>query len=162
MNYHNILHDNMLNGSGLRVVLFLSGCTHHCPGCQNPQTHDFNSGIRFTSSELQEIIEQLSKPYIKGLTITGGDPLHEYNVKEVNNLCKTIKNLFPDKDIWVYTGYNFEDLPTEYLKYIDVLADGRYVDSLKDVNLPYVGSSNQRLINVKETIKNQKIILLQT
>lgn len=159
MNYHDILHDNMLNGEGLRVVLFVSGCMHFCDGCQNPQTHDPTSGIKFSREAFEEIYDQLTKPYIKGLTITGGDPLFPLNQDTILQLCKKIKDDFLNKDIWVYTGYRIEELPPrarEILKYIDVLVDGRFIKELKDVNLPYVGSSNQRIIKMKE-ISNDKI-----
>lgn len=155
MNYHNILHDNMLNGDGLRVVLFVSGCEHHCKGCHNPQTHDPLSGIDFTQTEEDEIFEQLSKPYIQGLTLTGGDPLHPCNYETLLKLCKTIKKKFPNKNIWLYTGYRVEDIPEEMkeiFQYIDTVVDGRFVEELKDVNLPYVGSSNQRIIRLNKRI----------
>lgn len=151
MNYHNILHDNMLNGEGLRVVLFVSGCEHNCKGCHNPQTHNPKSGIEFTDNEINEIFEQLSKPYIKGLTLSGGDPLYKSNYETILSLCKAIKKKFPQKDIWLYTGYRIEEIPEEerdILHYIDVIVDGRFVEELKDVNLPYVGSSNQRIIKL--------------
>lgn len=153
MNYHNILHDNMLNGEGLRVVLFVSGCSHGCKGCQNPQTHNPLSGIPLTSAEENEIFEQLSKPYIKRLTLTGGDPLYKDNCDTIFDFLKRVRTKFPEKDIWLYTGYNFEDIPkeaNEILQYIDVLVDGKYIEDLRDVNLPYVGSSNQRIIYIKE------------
>lgn len=155
MNYHNILHDNMLNGDGLRVVLFVSGCEHHCKGCHNPQTHDPSSGIPFTRAEEDEIFEQLSKPYIQGLTLTGGDPLHPCNYTTLLTLCKTVKATFPTKNIWMYTGYRIEDIPAEMrdiFQYIDTIVDGRFVEELKDVNLPYVGSSNQRIIHLNKRI----------
>lgn len=151
MNYHNILHDDMLNGDGLRVTLFVSGCEHKCPGCHNPQTHDPNSGIPFTQAEVNEILEQLEQPYIKGLTLTGGDPLYWTNYSTLLNLCRTVKERFPTKDIWLYTGYRLEEIPQafqEILNYVDTLIDGRFVERLKDVNLPYVGSSNQRIIKI--------------
>lgn len=155
MNYHNILHDNMLNGDGLRVVLFVSGCEHHCKGCHNPQTHDPSSGIPFTRAEEDEIFEQLSQPYIQGLTLTGGDPLHPCNYATLLALCKTVKANFPTKNIWLYTGYRIEDIPTEMreiFQYIDTIVDGRFVEELKDVNLPYVGSSNQRIIHLNKRL----------
>ena len=160
MNYHNILHDDMLNGDGLRVVLFVSGCQHNCPGCHNPQTHDPASGIKFTKPEVDEIFEQLSKPYIKGLTLTGGDPLHRNNYPTLLNLCKSVKEKFPTKDIWLYTGYRMDEIPRscmEILEYVDTLVDGRFVERLKDVNLPYVGSANQRIIKLNRRNYNDKI-----
>ncbi len=155
MNYHNILHDNMLNGDGLRVVLFVSGCEHHCKGCHNPETHDPSSGIPFTRAEEDEIFEQLSKPYIRGLTLTGGDPLHPCNYETLLALCKIVKATFPTKNIWLYTGYRVEDIPAkmrDIFQYIDTIVDGRFVEELKDVNIPYVGSSNQRIIHLNKRI----------
>lgn len=160
MNYHNILHDDMLNGAGLRVVLFVSGCEHNCPGCHNPQTHDANSGIPFTQAEVEEIFEQLEKPYIKGLTLTGGDPLYRTNYATILDLCKQVKEKYPTKDIWLYTGYRLEELPPVYqeiLNYVDILVDGRFVERLKDVNLPYVGSSNQRILKINRRYRNDEI-----
>lgn len=160
MNYHNILHDDMLNGEGLRVVLFVSGCSHHCPNCQNPQTHPLDSGIPFTDKERDEIFYYLSKPYIKGITFSGGDPLHKKNAQTVFDLCKKIKIAFPEKDIWVYTGYLFEELSDdikENLKYVDVLVDGKFKKSLFSPKQPYVGSSNQRIIDIKRTYEYGEI-----
>ena len=160
MNYHNILHDNMLNGEGLRVVLFLSGCTHNCLECHNPETHPLDSGIPFDDDAKQEIFEQLSKPYIKGITFTGGDPLHPENAKEVYELIHEIDEKFDDKDIWIYTGYKYEDLWGQQLKtanHADVLVDGKFLKLLADVNAPYVGSTNQRIIDIPATWASGKI-----
>lgn len=165
MNYHNILHDDMLNGSGLRVVLFVSGCEHKCPECQNPQTHDFQSGLIFSEIEKEEIFSHLKQPYTKGLTLTGGDPFHPDNAFEILKLCKEVKLNFPFKDIWVYTGYNYSELcetAKKCLKYIDVLVDGRFKKDLADVNAPYIGSTNQRIIDVQATLTNGKITLYNT
>ena len=115
INYHNITHDDMNNGNGLRVVLWLSGCSHHCYNCQNPQTWNPDSGIPFDESAKQEIFNELSKDYISGITFSGGDPLYEYNLDEVLKLVKQIRISFPDKTIWLYTGYDF-DLLKSYLK----------------------------------------------
>lgn len=155
----------MLNGAGLRVVLFVSGCTHNCPECHNPQTHDFDSGIPFTNKERDEIFHHLSQPHIKGITLTGGDPLHPYNAPTILGLCRDIKTAFPNKDIWVYTGYRFEELcsaATHCLAYVDVLVDGRYVKEQRDGNAPYVGSRNQRIIDIPRSIQNRSLILLNT
>lgn len=152
MNYHNILHDDMLNGDGLRVVLFVSGCEHRCNGCHNPQTHDPSSGIEFTKTAEDEIFEQLSYPYTKGLTLTGGDPLHPNNYATLLALCKKVKNTFANKDIWLYTGYRIEEIPpqrSDILNYVDTLVDGRFIEELKDDNFPYAGSSNQRIITLR-------------
>jgi len=154
MNYHDIKHDDMLNGDGLRVTLFVSGCEHNCAGCHNPQTHSLSSGIPFDNQAKQEIFNELSKPYISGITISGGDPFHPENIAEVTATVKEIKELFPDKDIWVYTGYTYEEIAddnryTEALRYIDVLVDGEFDIVLVDVNEPWVGSTNQRVIRMK-------------
>ena len=146
MRYHNILKDDMRNGDGLRVVLFVSGCNHHCPECQNPITHDPAGGLEFTTAELYEIHEQLSKPYISGLTLSGGDPLYPGNRDEIYALCKWVKSHFPDKTIWCYTGYLMEkvkDLPV--MQYIDVLVDGPFIKKLADVKYKWAGSTNQRV-----------------
>lgn len=161
MNYHNILHEDMLNGDGIRVTLFVSGCSLHCPQCQNPQTWDKNSGIPFDQAAKEEIFIELSKPYISGLTITGGHPFEHYNIETIFELCKEIKEKFPNKTIWVYTGFDFGYVSSfgEILDYIDVIIDGRYVDSLRDTSLKWRGSSNQHVIDVRETMQSGQIVL---
>lgn len=164
MNYHNIIHDDMNNGNGIRVTVFLSGCSHHCKDCQNPQTWNKYSGIEFDDKAKEEIFNELSKDYIKGITFSGGDPLYDSNSYEVFLLCQEIKEKFPTKDIWLYTGYTFEEIKKVREKFkvitmIDVLVDGKFDYKLKNVNLHWVGSSNQRVINVQETLKQNKIIL---
>ncbi len=166
MNYHNIVHDDMLNGDGIRVVLFVSGCSLHCKNCQNPQTWDKDSGIPFDENAKQEIFDELKKDYIAGITLTGGHPLEHYNLDEVTNLCKEIKAKFPDKTIWLYTGFVYENLLELYKQnklpifdYIDVLVDGPYVESLRDISLKWRGSSNQRVIDLKESLRQNKVIL---
>ena len=166
MNYHNIKTDDMLNGDGLRVTCWISGCDLKCPKCYNPQTWDFNSGIPFTEDTMQEILYDLSKPYIKGLTLSGGHPLDPLNAPEVLKIVKRIKMVFPNKDIWIYSGYVWENIIKdetlkEILKYTDVLVDGAYVDELRDISLPFRGSSNQRIINVTQSLEQNKIILWQ-
>lgn len=166
MNYHNITHDDMLNGDGFRTVLFVSGCSLHCKNCQNPQTWDESSGILFDESAKQEIFNELSKDYVSGLTLSGGHPLEPYNLKELTKLCKEVKDKFPTKTIWLYTGFVFENVWKDYkngkypiLDYVDVLVDGPYVEHLRDITLKWRGSSNQRVIDLKQTFKQQKIIL---
>lgn len=151
MNYHNIVHCDMRNGTGLRVTLFVSGCNHHCKGCHNPQTWDPNSGIEFDGAAKQELFAELNKEYISGVTFSGGDPLFPSNREVILSLCKEIKTLYPNKNIWLYTGYRYEQVKhLEILKYIDVLVDGKYVEKLRSVNLPWVGSSNQKVIYVSD------------
>ena len=179
MNYHNITYPDMNNGEGLRVVLWLSGCSHKCKGCQNPQTWDANSGIPFDESAKEELFRELNKDYISGLTLTGGDPLHEANLDGVFELVNRIRLLFPKKTIWLYSGYTWEEIwnnddeyyecnvhPKDKQRYIlqlcDVLIDGRYVNSQRDIALPYRGSTNQRLIDIKKSLQQGEIVLWQT
>lgn len=166
MNYHNITHDDMLNGDGLRVVLWVSGCEHKCYGCQNPQTHALSSGIPFDEDAEQELFDELKKDYISGITFSGGDPLHTKNREEVLKLVKKVKGNFPDKTIWVYTGYTYEDLLAmnnesinSILQNIDILVDGKFYMKLKDINAPWVGSTNQKVIDVQQSLQQNKIIL---
>lgn len=160
MNYHNITKDDMLNGDGLRVVLWVSGCTHHCDGCQNPITWDLAGGLPFDNKAEDELFEALSKPHISGITFSGGDPLHPFNRQEVFRLMKKCKELYPQKTVWVYTGFLWEDIKdNEELQYADVVADGRFVKELNDNNLHWVGSSNQRVINVPESLKQNTVVL---
>lgn len=154
MKYQNITTNDMLNGEGLRVVLWVSGCSHHCKGCQNPLTWDPDDGLEFDAAAKEEIFSELEHDYIQGLTLSGGDPLYAGNRKTVMDLAKEVKEKFPDKDIWMYTGFSMgdalEDLTwDEILQYIDVLVDGKFEEDLKDNNLHWIGSSNQRVIRVK-------------
>ena len=160
MNYFAITKDDMLNGSGLRVVLWVAGCEHHCKGCHNPYTHDVNGGIKFGQDALEEIFKELEKDYISGFSASGGDPLHPENRDEMGQLCKLIKEQYPDKTIWIYTGYTFEEVKhLEALKYTDVLVDGKFVQELADENYPFAGSVNQRIINVQKSLKLGRIVL---
>lgn len=151
MNYVAITKDDMNNGEGLRVVLWVAGCNHNCKGCHNPSTHDVNAGFKFTKGTLEEIIEYLKQEYIQGLTLSGGDPLHPNNRNEVTRICKIIKKELPKKDIWLYTGYKYEEIKhLEVMQYIDVLIDGRYVKELADINYEWAGSTNQKVIRLKK------------
>lgn len=178
MNYHNILHDDMRNGTGLRVTLFVSGCENKCEGCQNPQTWDANNGIQFDMAAWTELFSTLRQPYISGITLSGGDPMHESNAETVLALCVAIKNECPDKTIWLYTGYVFEDLynpaldddkntelihkvRNRILQYVDVIVDGRFVKALADVNYHWAGSTNQRVIDVPKSLKEGKVVLYE-
>lgn len=179
MNYLKIEHEDVCNGTGLRVVLWLSGCSHHCYNCQNPQTWNPNSGIPFDDSAKQEIFNELSKDYISGITFSGGDTLHENNLDEVLKLVQEIRISFPKKTIWLYTGYTWDDIWYEYIhdtyfvpsptikaftrwkiiSNVDVLVDGEYIDEQKDLSLKFRGSKNQRVIDVKQSLAQNKIIL---
>lgn len=153
MRYHNITKDDMLNGDGLRVVLWVAGCSHCCKNCQNPMTWDPNGGLEFDDAAKAEIFEQLDKPYISGITFSGGDPLHCANRNDVLILMKEIKEKYPDKTIWMYTGDTWE-LICEYphMQYVDVLVDGEFQIDKRDVTLLWKGSSNQRVIDVQATL----------
>lgn len=158
MRYHNITKDDMLNGDGLRVVLWVAGCNHCCKECQNSATWDPDSGLIFDEASKQEIFEQLSKSYISGITFSGGDPLHPANRLDVKNLMKEIKEKFPTKTIWLYTGEIWENIMnSSIIQYIDVLVDGEFVLEKKDSRLLWKGSSNQRVINVAKTRKQEDI-----
>ncbi len=159
MRYHNITKDDMLNGDGLRVVLWVSGCSHCCDGCQNPLTWDVNGGLLFDDAAKQEIFEQLDKSYISGITFSGGDPLHPSNALEVRQLAKEIKEKYPDKTIWLYTGSVWEDIArSPIMQYIDVLVDGEFVKEQFDPKLHWKGSANQRVIDVKKTLDSGDIL----
>lgn len=159
MRYHNITNDDMLNGIGLRVVLWVSGCEHKCHNCHNKITWDINSGLQFDEDAKKEIFVQLEKDYIKGITFSGGDPLHTQNRDDILNLIKEIKKRFKEKDIWLYTGYLWEEINNlEVIKYVDVLVDGKYIEELSNEALEWRGSSNQRVIDVKKTLIENKII----
>lgn len=208
MNYLKIDKEDVCNGEGLRVVLWLSGCSHKCKGCQNPQTWDADSGIPFDESAKEELFRELDKDYISGLTLTGGDPLFEGNLDDVLDLVTEVNKRYnkaqyigenaqenhdmlnvnanefrlssPRKSIWLYTGYEFneifgdnqfEDLGNGYCKWTkrvdivsrcNILVDGKYIDSKRDLTLPYRGSDNQRLIDIQQSLQKGEIVLWQT
>lgn len=182
MNYLKIEHEDVCNGTGLRVVLWLSGCSHHCYNCQNPQTWNPGSGIPFDESAKQEIFNELSKDYISGITFSGGDPLYENNLDEVLKLVKEIRISFPEKTIWLYTGFEWNSLITkinqptfpdknfahtieihkkrqEIIKLCNVVVDGEYIDEQKDLTLKFRGSKNQHVIDVKQSLTQNKMVL---
>lgn len=168
MRYHNITKADMLNGDGLRVVLWLAGCSHHCQACQNPITWDANDGLIFDEEAKREVFAELGKSWCSGLTLSGGDPLYVGNRKDVSLLVSEIKSKFPDKNIWCYTGYTWEELMKQIkddenlkiiLNNVDVLLDGRFVLSLALEKLHYVGSSNQRIIDVRSSLDTGNINL---
>jgi anaerobic ribonucleoside-triphosphate reductase activating protein len=160
MNYHNITQDDMLNGSGLRTVLWVSGCTHCCEECQNQITWDVNGGIPFDGAAEEELFDNISKDYIDGVTFSGGDPLHPKNRDEITRLAKKIRKDLPNKTIWLYTGFTWDKIcELEIVNYLDVVVDGRFVKELKDVSLHWRGSSNQRVIDVKKTLESGSVVL---
>ena len=163
MNYAYIEKDNMLNGEGLRVILWVTGCPHHCEGCHNPWSWDPNEGKHFDSNAYLELVNELKKDYVNGITFLGGEPLAPYNLDTVTSIAKTIREEYPKKTIWCYTGYTYEDIEKyDIMKYLDVLIDGEFIKELKDVKLYWRGSSNQRVIDIKETRKTGKVVLYTT
>lgn len=161
MHYGKIRENDIANGSGIRVSLFVSGCRNHCENCFQPETWDFNYGTQYTKETERHIIELLSKPYIQGLTLLGGEPLEPENQQELVWLLRKMKTVYPKKDVWCYTGYTLEQalkdgsacrcsVTDELLSHIDILVDGRYVDGLRDISLKFRGSSNQRIIDMRK------------
>lgn len=154
MYYGRIRKVDIANGPGVRVSLFVSGCRNHCKGCFQPETWDFHYGQPYDRFTANEIIKALSPEHISGLSILGGDPMEPENITEVTTLCYLVKKLYPDKTIWLYTGYHWENLKDfEIMKYIDVMVDGPFIESLKDISLAYRGSSNQRLLDIRLSMK---------
>lgn len=160
MNYLSMTKAEVANGHNVRIALWVSGCEHHCQNCHNPELWDCNCGKPFTEEDLDRLIKELSFPYYEGLTLTGGDPLHPNNIKDIETIVLKVKELYPNKTIWCYTGYKFEDIiDFNILNYIDVLIDGVYVNELRDITLAFRGSSNQRIIDVKKTLSEGQIVL---
>ena len=166
MNYHNITKNDMNNGDGIRVVLWLAGCEHHCEDCQNPQTWNYDSGIPFDEKAQSEILDELNKDYVAGITLSGGDPFAPKNRKEVKKFINLIHFWYPDKTIWIYTGYTYEQLLFEgdfdcvsALSLSDVLVDGKYMKSLRDVSLKWRGSKNQRVIDIQKSFNSGIAVL---
>ncbi len=167
MNYADIKRIDVANGEGVRVSVFVSGCNHHCKGCFNECAWDFNYGNKFTEKQEEEVLQDLDHDYISGLTLLGGEPLEPANQEGLLPLAKKAKEKFPDKKIWCYTGFDFEkdvvgkmakqsDTTKELLKYIDVVVDGKFEEDKKDLKLKFRGSSNQRILDVKESLKENK------
>lgn len=172
MNYAEIKKCDVANGPGVRVSLFVSGCTHHCKECFNPETWDFNYGREFTDNTEEEIIKYMEPEYIKGLTLLGGEPLEHCNQQGLLPLLRKVKRIYPEKNIWCFTGYDFEKDVTghmfneweetkEMLSYIDVMVDGEFMADKKDLNLVFKGSSNQRTIMVQESMACGEIVYWQ-
>ena len=161
MKYAQIREMDVTNGSGIGVALFTQGCPYHCKNCFNPETWDFNKGMVWTKETENKIIELLKPEYITRLTILGGEPLIERNIEPLTALLKRVKGIYPDKQVWLYTGGDFEVLEglyEEIFQYIDILIDGRYVDDLRDYKLKWRGSSNQRIIDVQASLKSDNVV----
>ena len=151
MNIMDILDCSIADGEGVRIALYVSGCDHKCKGCHNPESWDCNAGTLFTEDKKQTLFNLVQRPYIDGITLTGGDPLHKCNIKETTALCKEFKEKFPNKTIWLYTGSVYEDIKDmEIMKYIDTLVDGEFRIEERDITLPFRGSKNQRIIKMED------------
>lgn len=169
MNYGTIKPTDIANGEGVRVSLFVSGCTHHCPGCFNYVTWDFNYGKPFTKETEDEILNLLSRNYIDGLSLLGGEPMEPCNQRCLVNLVDRFKEKYPNKTLWIYTGYTYDEdliaggkayceVTDRILDQCDVMIDGEFIESLKDISLKFRGSSNQRILNIRETRKRNAIV----
>lgn len=163
MRYNKIRKMDISNGPGIRVSIFMQGCTFNCKNCFNKETHDFNGGKEFTHETIDKVIELAKPDYIVGLSILGGEPLHPKNIEGTTKLAKKFKSVYPDKNIWVWSGFLFDKniINFEILNYIDVLVDGVYKDELHDFTLKYRGSSNQRVIDVKKSLKTNNVELIE-
>jgi anaerobic ribonucleoside-triphosphate reductase activating protein len=161
MNYGAIKKTDIANGPGVRVSLFVSGCRNRCKGCFNPETWDFNYGELFNMRVIDDILEALAPDHIAGLTVLGGDPMEPENIIGVDALSRAVKEKYPDKTIWIYTGYTYERLKNivDVMEYIDVLVDGPFIESKKDISLKFRGSSNQRIIDVPKSRESEKVVL---
>ena len=161
MRYNLIRKMDISNGPGVRVSIFMQGCAFHCKNCFNPETWDFNGGQEFTDKTIEEVLDLCKEDYIKGLSILGGEPMHPNNIEGTTKLAKAFKEKYPNKTLWVWSGFLFDkDLKDkEVLKYVDVLVDGTFVNELHDPTLKWRGSSNQRVIDVQKSLKQNKIVL---
>lgn len=161
MRYNKIRKMDISDGPGVRVSIFMQGCTFNCKQCFNPETHDFEGGKEFSEDTIKRVLELAENENVQGLSILGGEPMHPKNIEGTTELAKAFKEKFPNKTVWSWTGFLFDkDLKEkEALKYIDVLVDGQYSDELRNPNLKYCGSSNQRVIDVQKSLKEDKVVL---
>ncbi len=170
MNYADIKQYDVANGPGIRISLFVSGCTHHCKGCFNKEAWDFGYGMPFTEQTIEKVLAYMEPPYIKGLTLLGGEPMEPQNQPSVLALLRRVKQAYPEKSVWMFSGYDFErdilgrmlsEVPEtkELLSYLEVLVDGRFIEELKSLSLRFKGSSNQRTILVQESLAAGSIVL---
>ena len=162
MKYNKIRKMDISDGPGARVSIFMQGCAFNCKNCFNPETHDFQGGKEFTDETINRILELCDKDHIQGLSILGGEPMHSKNIEGTTKLAKAFKEKYPNKDLWAWTGFKFdkdEIKDKEVAKYLDVLVDGQYVDELHNPTLDWRGSANQRVIDVKQSLKNNEVVL---
>ncbi len=170
MNYATIKKRDIANGVGVRVSLFVSGCTHRCKNCFNKETWDFSYGEKFTDETTKQILSYLEPDFVNGLSLLGGEPFEVQNQKELTKLLRIVKEKYPQKDVWCYTGYLFDkellcdsrarcEYTDEMLSYIDILVDGRFIEEQKDISLQFRGSKNQRIIDVKRSLKQNEVVL---
>ena len=161
MRYNKIRKMDIANGPGVRISIFFQGCAFHCKNCFNQETWDFDKGNEFTDEVIDEIISLAKEDYITGLSILGGEPMHPTNIKGTTELAKKFKEIYPNKTIWAWSGFTFEDYikDKEVVNYLDVLVDGQFVDELRNPKLKWRGSSNQRVIDVQKSLKDGKVIL---
>ena len=163
MRYNKIRKMDISNGPGVRVSLFVQGCTFNCKNCFNPETHDFNDGKEFTKETIEHILSLCENENVEGLSILGGEPMHPKNIDGVTELAREFKKCFPNKNLWAWTGFLFDQYlkDKEIAKYLDVVVDGQYVDELHNFLLKWRGSSNQRVIDVKKSLKENKVVELE-
>ena len=160
MRYNKIRKMDTADGPGVRVSIFLQGCTFNCKNCFNPETHDFKGGQEFTDETIEEVLNLCDKEFITGLSILGGEPMHPLNIKGTIKLAKAFKERYPEKTIWSWSGFLIDNIvDKEILNYLDVLVDGQYVDELHNPTLKWCGSENQRVIDVKKTLKKGEVVL---
>lgn len=162
MRYNKIRKMDISDGPGVRVSIFMQGCTFKCKNCFNPETHDFKGGTEFTDETIDKVLSLAGPDHIKGLSVLGGEPMHPVNIDGTMKLVKAFKEKYPNKSVWVWSGFLYDDIMErnkEIFNYIDVLVDGQYDDSLHDPTLKWKGSSNQRVIDVQKSLKNKKIVL---
>lgn len=163
MNYLKIDKCSIENGPGVRISLFVSGCTHRCKGCHNPEGWDFCNGTKYTQETESEILDALAKPWVSGLSLLGGEPFDQSDIEELVSLLRKAKTLYPTKDIWVWTGYEFDEIKdTELIKYCDVVVVGPFILEQRDISDAnrWRGSRNQKIILVQESLKNKSIVYM--
>ena len=163
MRYNKIRKMDISNGPGVRVSIFMQGCTFNCKNCFNSETHDFNGGKEFTDDTINIVLELCDNETIRGLSILGGEPMHPKNIEGTTKLAKAFKKKYPNKDLWIWSGFLFDKnlKDKEVVKYVDVLVDGQYIDELHNPTLKWKGSSNQRVIDVQKSLKSNNVVLFE-